>query len=433
MILRFRSPIALLFGLLVSVPNAFAEEAPPPAEPGTTSPPEVAPVAPVVAPAPAMPEPMPAPEVTAPAAVPPAAKPLRVDGPDGTNIRLGLLLQPQFEAVNSPTLGGYSQNLYLRRTRILLGGTLLGKVDFFVDTDYPNLFHTTNSGTAAAPEYQKATPGMNIQDAFVTYKPLAGMKAYADMFKIDVGYMLPAMAHNAVQGATTLYSLDYFSYSFQHSGSFSSTSSPVGRDVGVQVRGLVIDGHLEYRLGLFQGLRDNRTGTDMEARNFFRATGRLQINLLDPETGFFYQGTYLGTKKILSIGVSGDLQDKYKYFAADGIVDLPLGPGVVTGQVNFAHWNGGGFLIPNLVKQSALMGEAGYLIADIRLNPIVRIEHRWGSGAVPDETKLGGGLAFWPNGHNINLKAFYAHVKDTLNGASTNYNQLNLQMQVYFF
>jgi len=377
---------------------------------------------------------MPVPDVSAPSAVPPAAKPLRVDGPDGTNIRLGLLLQPQLQAINSPTLGGYAKNLYLRRTRILLGGSLLGKVDFFVDTDYPNLFLDSNTAAAGAPEaFQKNTPGMNVQDAFVTYKPLADMAALADMFKIDVGYMLPPMAHNAVQGATTLYGFDYFTYSFQHSGSFNSTGSPVGRDLGVQVRGLLIDGHLEYRLGLFQGLRDNRTATDMEARNFFRATGRLQINLLDPETGFFYQGTYLGTKRIASIGISGDLQDKYRYFAVDGIVDLPAGPGVVTAQVNLAHWNGGAFLVPNLFKQTALMGEAGYLIADLRVNPILRLEHRWGSGTVPDETRLGGGLAYWPSGHNINLKAFYARVKDTLNGNSGSFNQINLQMQIFFF
>jgi hypothetical protein len=67
------------------------------------------------------------------------------------------------------------------------------------------------------------------------------------------------------------------------------------------------------------------------------------------------------------------------------------------------------------------------------LNPILRLEHRWGSGTVSDQTRLGGGLAFWPNGHNINLKAFYARVKDTLNGNSSSFNQINLQMQVYFF
>ena len=36
--------------------------------------------------------------------------------------------------------------------------------------------------------------------------------------------------------------------------------------------------------------------------NPFRLAARLQINLLDGEPGFFYQGTYLGAKRIFSIG-----------------------------------------------------------------------------------------------------------------------------------
>jgi hypothetical protein len=426
--LQFRSCVAVLFGMVLSASNVFAQEPPqPPAEaetpaaPPTQNPAAQNEAAPASAPVAASPAPMPS--VSEPSLVPPAASPLRIDGPNGSSIRIGLLLQPQLQAVSSPTLSGYSMNLYLRRTRILLGGTLLSNIEFFVDTDYPNLFLDNNTGTAAAPDFAKNTPGMNVQDAFVTFKALG------DMLKVDAGYMLPPMAHNAVQGATTLYGLDYFSYTFQHNADnvFVTTGNAVGRDAGVQLRGLLVDGHIEYRLGLFQGRRDNETN-DVAAHDFFRVTGRLQINLLDAEPGFFYAGTYLGAKKIASIGGSYDFQDKYKYFAADGIVDLPAGPGVVTGQVNLAHWDGGTF-IPALAKQTALMGEAGYNIAEVRLNPIVRVERLWVSGA--DQTRIGGGIAFWPYGHNTNVKAFYAHVKT--DGAASGFNQFNLQWQVYFF
>jgi hypothetical protein len=423
--LEFRSFVAVLFGLVLSTSSSFAEESPATAEAETPSVPSVQSEAPATVPA-VTPQPPPPSTVSEPSLVPPSASPLRIDGPNGTSIRIGLLLQPQLQAVNSPTLSGYSKNMYLRRTRILLGGTLLDKIEYFVDTDYPNLFLDSNTGTAAAPDYLKNTTGMNVQDAFVTFK------AMGNMLKVDVGYMLPAMAHNALQGAGTLYGFDYYSYSFAHTipGVFGTAGSSVGRDVGVQLRGLLVDGHIEYRLGIFQGLRENRTDTQMEARNFFRVTGRVQINLLDPEPGFFYAGTYLGAKKVASIGGSYDFQDKYKYFAADGIVDLPVGPGVATAQVNLAHWDGGTF-IPAMVKQTALMGEAGYTVAEVRLSPIVRVERRWGSGAVQDETRMGGGIAFWPYGHTSNVKAFYARVKT--NGEAKGYNQLNLQWQVYFF
>ena len=57
------------------------------------------------------------------------------------------------------------------------------------------------------------------------------------------------------------------------------------------------------------------------------------------------------------------------------------------------------------------MGEAGFLIAGARLSPIVHAEHLFVSGANNDETYVGGGLAFWPYGHNTNLKAFYTYRK----------------------
>jgi hypothetical protein len=425
MTLQFRSYVLALLGLTLFIPSAFAQESPPAGTPAAAGQPLPADSAPPAA----IPEPSP-PPAPASVAIAPAASPLKIDDPSGNTIRFGLLLQPQYQAASSPTLNSYSHNLYIRRTRLLVGGKLLGKLEFFFDTDYPNLFlDSTNTAAAGAPEvFEKTGPGMMIQDAFVTYKVLDG--SMEDYLKVDAGFMLPPMSHNAVQGATTLFGWDYFTYAFRHSNSFGSTVAPVGRDAGVQLRGLLVDGHLEYRLGLFQGLRDNVSATDVQARNFFRATGRVQVNLLDAETGFFYAGTYLGAKRIASVGGSFDIQGAYKYFAVDGIVDMPLGPGVVTGQLNLAHWNGG-TLIPGLPKQTALMGEAGYSFAGYQVSPIIRYEHLWGSGALPNQAIYSGGLAYWPYGHNMNLKAFFSHVKT--DGAARGANQFNLQWQVYFF
>jgi hypothetical protein len=354
----------------------------------------------------------------------------RVEGANGSSIRVGILLQPQFMAANNATLNGYSKNLYIRRTRILLGGTLLGAFEYFIDTDYPNLFlANTVTGTGGAAETTKATPGMNIQDAFGTWKALK------DYLKFDVGYMLPSLAHNAVQGATSLYGWDYFKYTFQHNlrpAIFGSSGDPVGRDTGVQARGLLVDGHVEYRAGLFQGRREAQTATDVAARNFFRFAARLQINLLDPETGFFYQGSYLGSKKIVSLGGAVDLQDTYKYFAGDVFVDLPLEQvGVLTVQGNYAHWNGGSFA-PEMLKEGAFMAEAGFLVSAVQLSPIVRFEHLWvSSGNSPDETRYVAGLAYWPFGHNSNLKAFYSRIHDV--GAARDTNQFNVQWQLFVY
>jgi hypothetical protein len=355
---------------------------------------------------------------------PPAPPSFRVEASKDTNLRIGLLLQPQFQSASDAKLDKYSNNLYIRRTRILLGGTLLGTFEYFLDTDYPNLFLASAGGTEAAPTYTKNTPGMNIQDAFGTWK------AYKDMVKVDVGYMLPPQLHNAVQGATTLYSWDYFSNSFPGKANlFGGSTSPVGRDVGVQLRGLLVDGHLEYRAGLFQGVREAPT-TEVGSRNFFRFAARIQVNLLDAETGFFYQGTYLGKRKILSVGGAVDIQDKYKFFGGDVFVDLPLDPiGVVTAQVDVGHWDGGTF-ITTLPKQTAVMGEAGFVFSAAQLGPILRYEYLSITGGNA-QTRYVGGLAYWPFGHNSNLKAFYTRFHEV--GAARDTNQFNVQWQLYFF
>ena len=379
----------------------------------------------------------------------PQATPFKVETPTGT-LRIGLLAQAQYQALSDPVLSGYSQNLYLRRLRILMTGTLFGKFDYFVETDSPNLLLA--GAPLANDPFGPALKGgaaMAIQDAFITYRPLADMKPLADAVKLDMGYMLPPMSHNAIQGATTLYGWDYYAYTFRHTDAFGTAQGPVGRDVGLQARGLLVGGHVEYRVGLFQGLRNRATATDVGSRNFFRVAARVQVNLLDPEPGFFYAGTYFGAKKIASVGGSYDFQDDYKYYAFDGLVDMPAGPGVVTAQVNYAHWDGGTFLLrpivpamgatagtPALPKQSAIMGEAGYLLLPYKISPIFRYEHLSAVGAGGAQARYAGGIAFWPYGHSTNLKLFYTRIQtDTPAAAAVSLkgvNQVNLQWQVFF-
>ena len=60
------------------------------------------------------------------------------------------------------------------------------------------------------------------------------------------------------------------------------------------------------------------------------------------------------------------------------------------------------------------MSEIGYNFAGLNISPIFRFEQLWGgtsSGGTTsvNQTRAGGGLAFWPYGHNSNLKAFYMH------------------------
>ena len=64
---------------------------------------------------------------------------------NGSTLKVGLLLQPQFQSLGSTALSGNSYNLFIRRTRLLVSGTLFGQFDYFFDTDYPNLFLADNT------------------------------------------------------------------------------------------------------------------------------------------------------------------------------------------------------------------------------------------------------------------------------------------------
>lgn len=429
-----------------SVGVSATEPAPAPAPAPADAPPAPAAAAPTIVET----QPVVTPATTPPEEPPPTVfDPLKIESKNAT-LKIGLLLQPQYEAISAgtsvPPYGtvgddthkGMSNNLFIRRTRLLVGGTLFKTFEYFFDTDAPNLFKgdigtnptamPATNGTGA-----KAGTGIVVQDAFGTWK------AYEDAFKVDIGYMLTPGAHNALQGAGTLYGLDYFSNTFIHNTLLNvpAAALPAGRDVGVQFRGLVLDNHLEYRAGIFQGKRNAGTADQVAGQNMFRLAARVQVNFLDPETGFFYAGTYLGKKKVLSVGAAFDFQDDYKHWAVDGFLDLPAGPGSLTAQVNVGGWKGGNFTTPPLTDSlTAIMAEAGYRFDAFPISPIVKFEQLSGTVATVDvkQTRIGGGLAYWPFGHTINVKGFFTHASTKADNVdAVGQDQIQIQTQLYFY
>lgn len=353
-----------------------------------------------------------------------AQSPLQIKT-DNSSIKFGFLFQPQYESLGSPTKDGDSQNFFLRRTRFLMAGTLGSDFEFFFETDSANMGKSDATGA-------KTGAGMNVQDAVITWKA-------DDAFKIDTGLILIPFAHNSDQSAASLLSWDYFSYSFNQSGPIGAN---VGRDLGVQFRGLVAK-KFEYRLGVFQGKRAASATADplVQSRNAMRFAGRLQYNIFDAETGMFYAGTYGGAKKILSFGVGYDKQDDYTGTAYDVFFDWPLAnKDVVTVQVNHVQYEGKTWIA--LPKQDGTSAEAGYRFSNLKFSPIVRWEKKTfdiHTASNLDETRTGVGLAFWLKGHNANVKAFYNQIKPenvVVGSAMTtqhSYHQVNIQLQYFIF
>jgi hypothetical protein len=398
-----------------------------------------------------------------PFAQPPS--PLRIEN-SSASIQFGILAQPQFEMAGAPDADKTTKNIFLRRFRFMVGGTLFKSFEFFFQVDWPNLFKLDPGETM---KFDKNAPGLNIQDAYATFKPLAplGDRVTRSIdIKVDAGFMLPPLSHNSLESAAKLYGQDYFVNTYRRNVTNNADpfgaagQSPLGRDTGAQLRVLALNSHIDFRGGVFMGKRLGAVPAGagpavVGGVNPFRLAARLQINLLDGEPGFFYQGTYLGAKKIVSIGGFVDYQNPYKYFGGDFFVDLPVGPGVFTAQADVGRWDGGTYTDTNgiimaflpMPKQTVYMAEVGYLIGPIMLSPIAHFE-RLVSPLIPmdstmpnsplivdpmnpSEDRYGGGLAFWPYGHNSNLKAFFTRIHRAAGGHD--FNVINVQWQVYVY
>jgi hypothetical protein len=338
-----------------------------------------------------------------------------IENGDGTSgIQIGFLAQPQAEWLETPAGDGYSQNLFLRRFRILFGGHVTEKWSFFFETDSPNV-GKANPDVTANPTGAKDAGTVFIQDALVTYTHNAA-------FKVDAGLQLLPLSHNHEQSAATLLPVDYGPYTFLESG---PTGERVGRDYGVQLRGYPAKQHLEYRVGVFSGFRGE------EARNALRVAARVAWYPWAAETGYFYAGTFQGSRKLLGIGASADTQKDYHSYGADLFYEQPLNEGRqgLSVQFDFVHVDGAGSL-SSLSTQDTYLFEAGVHLARGRFTPFVQYASRDLAGDSPDQDSLQVGLAWWWKGHNRNLKASAGRLHTD---GQPDRVQALVQLQIYYY
>ena len=327
---------------------------------------------------------------------------------ENVNFKLGALGQFQGDWLEDPVQDDTQQNLFIRRVRLLFGGQVARNVTFFIDTDAANLGRATAAG-------KNISPQMVIQDAY-------GEVRLNDALALDFGLMFVPFSRNSIQSAGTLLALDYGAYTFSTSG---PTQSTVGRDTGVQAKGYILGDRLEYRLGAFQGARDARS------HRSFRYTGRVQVQLLDPEPrGFFYSGTYLGTRRVAALGAAFDRQDEYSAYNADAFVDYPVGPGAVTAQLAYQRLDGDTTFL-TLPEQDVTFFEVGYLMRAVKLTPVFQFTRRAIAGtSVGDETRWNVGLNYWWAAHNANVKAAYGRIDPR---GLKEQNQFTVQLQLFYF
>jgi Phosphate-selective porin O and P len=337
----------------------------------------------------------------------PADAQLVIKASEDVRFTLGVLGQFQAETLDNPEPDENTNNLFIRRVRLLFGGQVAKNVSFFIETDSPNLGRTLPAG-------KNITPTTIIQDAYASFRVGAP-------FTLEAGLMFVPFSRNSIQSAGTLLPIDYGAYTFTQSAPLQNST---GRDTGFQARGYFLDNHLEYRLGVFQGRREP------DSANSFRWVGRGQYNVFETETGFFYSGTYLGRRRVLALGAAFDRQSDYQGYAADVFLDWPLGPGAFTGRVDYRHFDGGTTVIA-LLEQDDVLLEAGYLFRALSFTPVLQWDQRDVSlGDTGDETRTSIGANYWWSGHNANIKFAYMRIAPAGLGRQ---HAFTLQFQIFYF
>jgi hypothetical protein len=462
------SRCALLVTALLSVTgNVLAQPAPEPA-PTTPAPTDqpATPANPANPPAPGPPPVAAQPPAASPTQAPPATAYPTMAGPalklsDLFTWRPGVFLQiwgSFIQDANKQTngdAGDFSRNIYLRRARFFMGGTIGSNLSYFL------LWESANNGAPtqdAMGNINKGNTTFAFNDAFLDFKVNPNVS-------IQAGLMLLPFTRNILQSTATYWTLDIAGVSASY---IAATQTNVLRDYGAQLKLNAVDNHLELRGMVSEGVRlpdlttssATPTGPVSTPRNPGKNNPRLtafaQYNFLDPDTGYVFNGQYFGRKKIAGIAGGVDWQpisSDNPYFATSltGFAAIPIhgadaknGDDEVGGQVEYLHFHGGrpvvGSQASALGKQDALLVELGYYNKNAHLEVFGKFEGRF----LPEAAKAGNqrvygaGLKYFLAEQIANLTLMYSltqapDLPDPVAATRNDSNAIQLQLQVAYF
>lgn len=348
---------------------------------------------------------------------------------DSINFKVGALVQTQADFLESANAAntasaGFAENLFIRRVRLIVGGQVAKNVFFFFETDNPNL--------GKAPKALGA--GFQTLDAAVEWR-------IAKEFNIQAGVVRAPISREGLKSTPTQFMLDFSTYNLPTGTALQNNA---GRDTGVMFRGYFLCDRLEYRSAILSGFRAN-------AKNSPRFTERLQYNFFDTEVYNLpsYAGSYLGSKKILAVGVGYDAQNDFRYGSADMYLDVPIPVGSFESTIEFQYINQGNtVLAAALPEQNTFMIEGGVFLKNLQIAPIARYEQKSFTANVnvpKNENRVALGLNFYPfpkTPHALNFKVWWQRAQlkcstaipgNSCPGTGFATNQFTVQMQGYYF
>lgn len=244
----------------------------------------------------------------------------------------------QFQATVRDTGSGDNNtdtttNFNFRRNRLALMGAYGDMMSLYVQTEFTEDPNVTTLGVASSNQGTE----FQLLDAVMRFN-------VNNAFKVNVGKFKYNLSRENLEACEMPLTLDR--------SLFIRTAYTSTRDQGVAVWGNLFNDMFQYRADVMEG-RKAVSGDTAPSSNF-RYSVRGHVTLLDPENEYGYKGTYLGKKKVLTIGGAyqfepeiayGDTLTKtdkkdYKAWTVDGFFEYPLeGIGTVTASAAYEDVN----------------------------------------------------------------------------------------------
>ncbi|HEY5089683.1 MAG TPA: hypothetical protein VIK30_06920 [Polyangia bacterium] len=273
---------------------------------------------------------------------------------------------------------------------------------------------------------------VEIMDAIVSFD-------FIDEFHLWAGHLLVPVDRANSSGP-------FFMIPWNYPGFFSAqfvgapAEGPSGRNNGMNLWGDIAGGKFNYIVGVF----DN---ANIGSSPLY--SGRLRLALLDPEPGFWGNGSYFGDKDLLTIDVGAQVQGTqgrpagsktYADINFDALFEKKIpGGGFVTVEGGYYHFN-----VDTGGVSDSLYALAAYATPTVgvgNIQPMVRFQ--WekvkGNEAFTNPWNLDVGLSYLIKGPALRVLATYSYTKDlfvdatTMTGSNTTASSIQLGAQAIFF
>ncbi|MCK4389919.1 MAG: porin [Desulfobacterales bacterium] len=349
---------------------------------------------------------------------------IKMEIDEQTKGEVGIWMQTWYQYVEDGKGDENLNDFILRRAYMYLKGQVTEYVSFFTHVASDKIgqegLDNPSIGLGSGVAWRDLWITLNLHEAF----------------KIQVGRMYVPFTRN--YGTTSTKCMLTADLPFLQGGSRGGIfyAQKVGRDDSVTIWGNPFDGLLQYRFMISEGVEGQTTnpaGTVVindNPEDNLRFVGRLSLSLFEPEKGWFNKGTYLGKKKVLSLGFGMDSQNDLTLndrpdqdntvWTADVFFDHPVGDGAVTLEAAYIDIENCTQTQPQMYTDLAAGDDAenwyinaGYLlpgsIGPGRLQPYVRYETV--DVDKKNETDFWSvGFNYYLKGHNCKLTADYMHV-----------------------